>query len=304
MAECSRDALFVGHSSKTDQTFLPCQADIDRFRSSSLAYRPLLMVLLLAIGFQLPAISLAQSLTFGIYGRLSPNYLTPTLEASYPLGELSLGLRLQQGAFGVSAESATELGPAGRFSYGARASLGFAGWGLEAFARGGVAQVALEAALAYASTPRNTLWVGDTGPAGLSGGLLGRYRLSSRDTLGLYTEYSGLWTFEGSYALRDSATYTFGLGYRNGVYAMVGWRGELDEEGTLLEALLRAGLRNELEAALFTALDDATNLKLRLTLAYPLAAKVGLEMDAFRLEASYDGGFALWLRYTINLGGE
>lgn len=302
MAERSRGTAFVGPSSKAHETSF--QDGIDRLTKSSLAYRPLLMVWLLAIGFQLPAVSLAQSLTFGIYGRLSPNYLTPTLEATYPLDDLSLGLRLQRDAFGVSAESAIELGPAGRFSYGARANLGFAGWGLEGFAKGGVAQVALEVALAYASSPRSALWVGDTGPAGLSGGLLGRYRLSSTSTLGLYTEYSGVWTFEGSYALRDSATYTFGLGYQNGVYAILGWRGELDEEGTLLEALLRAGLRNELEAALFTALDDATNLKLRLTLAYPLAAKVGLEMDAFRLEATYDGGFALWLRYTINFGGE
>lgn len=256
-------------------------------------------LLLLAISYSVFSIGFAQTLTFGLYGRLSPDYLTPTIEASYPLDDLTLGLRLQRDAFGVSAESALEFGPAGRVSYGLRGNLGFAGWGLEGFAKGGVAQVALEANLAYVSTLRSNLWVGDTGPAGLSGSLLGRYRLSARDTVGLFTEYSGVWTFEGSYALRDDATYTFGLGYQNGIYGILGWKGELDEEGTLLEALLRAGLRNELEAALFLE-----NLKLRLTLAYPLAAKVGLEMDAIRLEAAYDGGLVLWLRYAINFGGE
>jgi len=259
----------------------------------------------------------AQSLTFGLYGRSGPDYLTPTIEANYPVGDTTLGLRAQRDAFGISAESALELGPAGRVSYGARGNVGFAGWGLEGFVRGGVAQVALEGYLAYSTTPRNTLWVGDNYSKGLAistlgsaqnlgGGLSGRYRLSSKDTLGLALEYANLWAAEGTYALRENATYTFGLGFQNGLYGLLGWRGELDEAGTLLEATLRAGGFNRLESALTIPLGDEeiSNLKLRLTLAYPLAATLSVEMNDLRLDTAYEGGFSAWLRYRINFGGE
>lgn len=85
----------------------------------------------------LSAISLTQSATFGLYGRLLPNSFTPTVELSYPVQDVTLGLHLQRDAFGVSAEGTLEFDPTGRICYGGRGSLGFARLGLQAFARGG-----------------------------------------------------------------------------------------------------------------------------------------------------------------------
>ena len=244
----------------------------------------------------------AQSLTFGLYGRLTPDYLTPTVELGYPAGEITFGLRAQRDALGISAQSAWDLSAVGRIRYGARASLGFAGWGLEAFANGGVAQVAGEVRLRYASTPPANLWVGDRDPisppsAGLSGLLSVRYRLSSTGIAGLLLSYSApLLTAEATYAVRDTATLTLGLGYRAGLYGLLGWRGELGEDGTLLEVLLRAGYTNALEATLTTLLDEEGPLKLSLGLAYPWAGWLGGEYANFRLDAAYDGSWALWLR--------
>lgn len=254
----------------------------------------------------------AQSLTIGLYGRLMPDYLSPTLDLAYPLGDLRLGVRAQRDAFGVSVESALDLSAAGRVSYGARGNLGFAGWSLEGFAKGGIAQVALEANLVYASTARGNLWVGDSDPAGFSGLLAGRYRLSPTQTAGLFLFYSDpLLTAEATYALRNQATYTFGLGVRGaGPYGILGWRGEIAEDGALLEAILRAGYRNELETTLSLPVgEEESILRLRLALAYALASgsfsgKLGAELDNYRLDASYDGGFALWLRYTLSLASE
>lgn len=273
------------------------------------------MKMLIVLGSWLTALALcagqAQTLTLGAYGRLTPDYLTPTLELSYPLDDFTLGARAQRDAFGVSVERVLDLGAAGRAAYGARGSLGLAGWGAEGFVRGGVAQFALEARLGYAPTARSNLWVGDSDPAGLGGLLSGRVRLSSAQTAGLLLAYADpLLTAEATLALRDRATYTFGLGVRGpDPYAVLGWRGEVGEEGALLEALLRAGLRNELEAALSLPVGEGESiLKLRLALAYALAssrltASLGAELDSYRLDASYDGGFGLWLRYTLNLGG-
>lgn len=249
----------------------------------------------------------AQSLTFGLYGRLTPDYLTPTLEFSYPLGDLTLGARAQRDAFGVSLEGALDLSAAGRVSYGARGNLGFAGWSVEGFAKGGIAQFALEANLVYASTGRGNLWLADSDPAGFSGLLSGRYRLSSTQTAGLLLSYSDpLLTAEATYALRSGATTTFGLGWRVGAYGVLGWRGEIGEDGALLEALLRAGNRNELESTLSLPVgEEESILRLRLALAYALAlgtfsGKLGAELDSYRLDVSYDGGFGVWLRYTLN----
>jgi len=250
----------------------------------------------------------AQSLTLGSYGRLTPEYLTPTVELGYPAGEIALGLRAQRDALGVSAESALDLSAVGRIRYGTRASVGFAGWGLEAFADGGVAQIAGDVRLRYASTAPANLWVGDRDPiaplsAGFSGLLSVRYRLSSTHTAGLLLSYNApLLTAEATYALRDTGTFTLGLGYKAGLYGLLGWRGELGEDGALLEALLRAGYTNELEATLTTPLDEENTLKLRVGLAYPWVGKLGAEYANFRLDAAYDGSLALWLRYRLDLG--
>lgn len=259
------------------------------------------VLLLLASSFQLPAFS--QSLTFGLYGR--PGYLTPTIEGTLPVGDFTLGLRAQWAALGLSAESALELGPVGRVGYGLRASLGVPGWALDGFARGALGPVGLDANLGYASTFWQDLWVGDYGEAnvfGLNVRLSGRYRLSGRETLGLTLGYANPFLYaEASYATRADTTWTFGLGYRGGPYGLVGWRGELGESGTLLDLTLRAGLYNRLEAALSTE-----ELKTRLTVSYPWAASLGVEMGSWRADAGYraDTGLFGWLRYTLELGGE
>jgi hypothetical protein len=275
-------------------------------------------LIFLAIGYLLLTIGYAQSLTFGLYGR-GPDYITPTIEASLSFNDLTLGLQAQRDGVGVLIEQALELGPVGRLSFGARGNLGFANlytgtgslqWGGEVFARGGAGPVALETRLAYATVARNLLWVGDTqgisdtaipfgvlSGAGFSAALAGRYRLDRNQTLALAVGYDGNWLAEGSFALRKGATYTFGAGYQGGIYGLLGWKGELDEEGALLDMVLRAGQFNQLSAALFLE-----NLKLRLTLAYPLTATVGLEVNALRLDGTYNpntGAWSAWLRYTI-----
>lgn len=274
-------------------------------------YRRLLRFVLVALSLQLSALGLAQSLTFGLYGRLSPDSLTPTLEATLPLGAFDLEARLQRDALGLGLGSALEFGALGRLSYGVRASLGFAGWGVESRIGGTFGPVAASLEAGYSSTLRSHLWVGDEAKGGLKLGFWGRYRLSPRETLGLGLGFkrsladlaSG--SGELSYALRQEQTYTFGLGVDDSrLYALLGWRGELDEAGTLLEATLRAGQLWRLETALTAPLDEElNNLKLRLTVAYPWAATLGLEAYGFRADASYDGGFSLWIRYTLSFGG-
>ena len=242
-------------------------------------------------------LSFGQSLTLGLYGR--EGYLTPTLEAGLQLEEFSLSARLQRDAFGLGVGSALELGPAGRLAYGLEGAVGFAGWLVVAFAKGGVGQVGLEAALGYASTLRRSLWVAEDATSGLSAKLAAKYRLDSKNTLGLSTAYStAAFSGEASYALRQDSTYTFGLGYRAGFYGLVGWKGEVDQEGTLLDVTLYAGQYNRLEAALFME-----QLKARLMLAYPWAGSVGIEMNPFRFDIGYDNAWYAWLRYSIDLGG-
>ncbi|MCS7193585.1 MAG: hypothetical protein NZ849_01515 [Meiothermus sp.] len=253
----------------------------------------------------------AQSLTFGLYGRLSDRF-TPTLEATLPLGNFDLGARLQRDALGLGLFGATEFSALGRLTYGVRAGLGFAGWGVEGRVGGTVGPVAAGLEALYSTTLRSHLWVGDEAEGGLRLDLWGRYRLGPRETLGLGLGFkrdlagfsSG--TGELSYALRQQQTYTFGLGVDDSrLYALLGWRGELDEAGTLLEATLRAGQLWRLEATLTAPLDEGlSNLKLRLTAAYPWAATLELEAYGFRADASYDGGFSLWLRYTLSFGGD
>jgi len=272
----------------------------------------LLRLVFVALGLQLSFLGLGQSLTIGLQGRLSPGYLTPTLEVTLPLGDLDLYARLQRDALGVGLGSALEFSALGRLSYRVQASLGFAGWGLEGRASGTFGPVAANVEALYSNTLRNNLWVGEEAEGGLKVGLWGRYRLDPRQTLGLQmgfkNDLAGIarGAAELSYALRQAQTYTVGLGVDDArLYGLLGWRGELDEAGTLLEATLRAGQLNRLEATLTTPLDDEqlNNLKLRLTASYPWAVSLGIEAYGFRADAGYDGGFSLWLRYTLSLGG-
>lgn len=273
---------------------------------------PHLHIVLAFLAIQLAALGLGQSLTFGLYGRSGPDYLTPTLEATLPLGDLDLSARFQRDALGLGLGGALEFSALGRLRYGARVSLGLAGWGLQAAAGGTLGPVAANLEAAYSNTLRSHLWVGDEAEGGLKLGLGGRYRLDPRQTLGLQlgfrNDLAGIarGAAELSYALRQDQTYTFGLGIDDArVYGLLGWRGELDEAGTLLEATLRAGQLGRLEAALTTPLDEEqlNNLKLRLTAAYPWAASLGVEVYSLLAEARYDHGFSLWMRYQLRFGG-
>ncbi len=273
---------------------------------------PHLHIVLAFLGLQFAAFGSGQSLTFGLYGRLGPNDLTPTIEATLPLGDLDLRARLQRDALGLGLGGALEFSALGRLSYGARVSLGLAGWGVQATVGGALGPLAANLEAAYSNTLRSRLWVGDEAEGGLKLGLGGRYRLDPRQTLGLQlgfkNDLAGIarGAAELSYALRQGQTYTFGLGLDDSRwYALLGWRGELDEAGTLLEATLRAGQLGRLEAVLTAPLDEEqiNNLKLRLTLSYPWAATLGVEAFHLRADASYDGGFSLWLRYMFSFGG-
>jgi len=273
---------------------------------------PHLHIVLAVLGLQLAAFSFGQSLTLGLYGRLAPDNLTPTAEATLPLGEWELNARLQRDALGLGFSSALEFSALGRLHYGARVSLGLAGWGLQAAAGGALGPLAANLEVAYSNTLRSRLWVGDEAEGGLMLGLGGRYRLDPRQTLGLQlgfkNDLAGITrgAAELSYALRQGPTYTLGLGIEDSrIYGLLGWRGELDEAGTLLEATLRTGQLGRLEAALTRPLDEEqiNNLKLRLTLAYPWTASLEVEAYRFRADLGYDGGFSLWLRYTLSLGG-
>jgi len=273
---------------------------------------PHLHIVLAFLAIQFAALGFGQSLTFGLYGRLGPDYLTPTVEATLPLGDLDLSARFQRDALGLGFGGALEFSALGRLHYGARVSLGMAGWGLQAAAGGTLGPLAANLEAAYSNTLRSRLWVGDEAEGGLKLGLGGRYRLDPRQTLslqlGFKNDLAGIarGAAELSYALRQEQTYTFGLGVDDSrLYGLLGWRGELDEAGTLLEATLRTGQLGRLEAALTRPLDEEqiNNLKLRLTLAYPWAASLGVEAYRFRADLGYDGGFSLWLRYTLSLGG-
>jgi len=272
---------------------------------------PHLHIVLAFLGLQLAALGFGQSLTFGLYGRLGPDNLTPTVEATLPLGDLDLSARLQRDALGLGLGGALEFSALGRLSYSARASLGLVGWGLQAAAAGALGPLAANLEAAYSNTLRSRLWVGDEAEGGLKLGLGGRYRLDPRQTLGLQlgfkNDLAGIarGAAELSYALRQEQTYTFGLGVDDSrLYGLLGWRGELDEAGTLLEATLRAGQLGRLEAALTTPLDqELNNLKLHLTLSYPWAATLGVEVYSLLAEARYDNGFSLWIRYKLIFGG-
>jgi len=272
---------------------------------------PHLHIVLTVLAIQLAALGFGQSLTFGLYGRLGPDNLTPTVEATLPLGDLDLSARLQRDALGLGLGGALEFSALGRLSYSARVSLGLVGWGLQAAAGGALGPLAANLEAAYSNTLRSRLWVGDEAEGGLKLGLGGRYRLDPRQTLGLQLGFKndlagiGRGAAELSYALRQEQTHTFGLGVDDSrLYGLLGWRGELDEAGTLLEATLRAGQLGRLEAALTTPLDEElNNLKLHLTLSYPWAASLGVEVYSLLAEARYNNGFSLWIRYKLIFGG-
>jgi hypothetical protein len=59
-------------------------------RSLAIAQRLIPYLLLAAV---LSGQGHAQSLSLGLYGRLTPEYLTPTVELGYPVGDAAFGWR-------------------------------------------------------------------------------------------------------------------------------------------------------------------------------------------------------------------
>jgi hypothetical protein len=274
-----------------------------------------IFALLLALGIALSVTGRAQSLGVGIFA--SPGYITPILEGSLELGGFTLSARLKRDSLGLGVEDDLDFGPAGRLVFGARADLGFGlqplGWGAEAYLRGGLAQFGLEARAGYASAPRAALWAGERNFGGFAGNLNVSYRLDPNHTLRASLAYAGdvpgaifqgsTLGLEGAWALREGGvTYLAGLGFRVGAYALVGWRGELGEEGTLLDATLRLGRINRLELGLFQE-----DLRLRLMTTFPLGgvpfeAGATLESEKLRGDVTYDNAnqrWTVWLRYTF-----
>lgn len=278
-------------------------------------FRGGIFALVVAVVAHVLATSQAQSLTVGLFA--APGYISPTLEGSLELGGFSLSARLKRDSLGLGVEDDLEFGPAGRFVFGARGDLGFGlqplAWGAEAYLRGSVAQFGLDARLGYASAPRAAMWAGERNFSGFAGNFNASYRLDPANTLRASLAYAGdvpgaifqgsTLGLEGSWALREGgATYLAGLGFRVGAYALLGWRGELGEEGTLLDATLRLGWVNRLELGLFQE-----ELRLRLMTTFPLGgvpfeAAASLEAESLRGDVAYDnanGRWTVWLRYTF-----
>lgn len=257
------------------------------------------LVAALLLGFAVPA-AYADSVTFGLYA--AGGYISPTLELSLPAGGYTLDLRAQKSSFMATLSRDLFFGPAGLLTLGGQAALGGTGWGGRVYARGGLSAMAVDARLAYASTPWPELWVGDSTAAGFSGALAGRYRLGAREVLSLGADYNALWTFEASYAWRVDPTYTLGLGWRQGPYARMGWKGTVDSGRSLLELLLLLGKHNQLGASLFQR-----GLKAGLTVNYPFAVSLSLERDGFAANLDYTettNTLGAWLRYRLTLGGD
>lgn len=253
----------------------------------------------------------AQTVTVGLYGR--PDYASPTLEVNWPLEAFTLGAWAYREGGGVSLDGSLELGPLGRLTYGGQLGLLPLGWQAQGRLGASLGPVALEGSLAYRQFPTlccapipMAVWSPE-GPAMIAwlAQVQARYRTAPRETLTTRLDWAdGVWKGEGSYAWRGSDTLTLGAGYAPGWYGLVGWKGEVDEAGNLLEAYLRAGEYNQAQLRLFVQ-DTEPNLKLSLTLDYPWAGKVELEALPLTLEGGLNPmGWSAWLRYTFDFGGE
>lgn len=253
----------------------------------------------------------AQTVTVGLYGR--PEYASPTLEVSWPLEAFTLSAWVYREGGGLGLDSSLELGPLGRLSYGAQLGLVPLGWQARGQLGASLGPVALEGSLAYREIPALCcapipmgVWSPEPPTMVAWHAQLGaRYRTAPRETLTTRLDWAdGVWKGEGSYAWRANDTVTLGAGYDLGWYGLLGWKGELDEAGNLLEAYLRAGEFNQAQVNLFVQ-DFEPNLKLSLTLNYPWAGKVEVEALPLRIEGGLGPmGWSAWLRYTLNFGGE
>ncbi|GAA6730524.1 hypothetical protein YIM73518_02860 [Thermus brockianus] len=256
------------------------------------------MALLFLLG-----LALAQGrLEAGLYG--APGGVTPALEAAFALGEGEVYLKGQVGRGALGYLGSLSLGPLGYLAYGAQGEVGEGGLGGALFLEGGAGPLAAEGRLGYRPQGAFPLFP----EAGFFGRLALRYRATPREvwgveaagntpsrpaTFGLQPGLYGVWRLEGSYAFRQEATYTLGLGVSSGPYALLGFKGEVGEEGEVLDLLLRLGGVNRLEAGLY--LGEAS---LHLTLSYPWAGSLGVWLGDLGLEAGHQGSPYAWVRYT------
>uniref|UniRef100_A0A7C2FXT0 Bioflim formation protein n=1 Tax=Thermus islandicus TaxID=540988 RepID=A0A7C2FXT0_9DEIN len=248
------------------------------------------------------ALALAQGrLEAGLYAASSGP--VPALEAGWALGEgeVFVRLALPRGALGYA--GSLSLGPLGFLAYGLQGEVGEGGLGGAAFLEGGAGPLALEGRLGYRPQRAYPLFPEE----GFFGRLFLRYRPAASGVVGLELARgtpprppsSGLqpgwpsWRLEGSYAFREGATYTLGAGLSGLPYALLGWKGEVGEEGEVLDLLLRLGGVNRLEAGLY--LGEAS---LFLTLSYPWAGSLWAWLGDLGLEVGYEGAPYAWVRYA------
>ncbi|AEV15077.1 hypothetical protein TCCBUS3UF1_270 [Thermus sp. CCB_US3_UF1] len=241
----------------------------------------------LALGFLL-GLALAQGrLEGGVYASLAS--MGPTLEAALSLGEGEVYLRAQGGRAGLGYLGGLALGPLGYLAYGVQGELGEGGLGGVLFAEGGAGLLAFQGRLGYRPQGAFPLFP----EAGPFGRLSLRYRLVPREVVGFLVEGGEAFRLEATYALRQEATHTLGLGVAGWPYLVLGHKGEVGEEGEVLDLLLRLGGINRLEAGLY--LGEAS---LFLTLSHPWAGSVGAWLGDLGLEAGYRGAPYAWIRYV------
>lgn len=223
-------------------------------------------------------------------GRLEAGvYLGPRVSPTLLLEEEGIFLRLQgeRGALGYLGSLA--LGPLGYLAYGLQGEVGEGGLGGALFLEGGVGPLALEGRLGYRLREAFPLFPQE----GVFGRLHLRYRLAPKEVAGLLLEREGGFRAEATYALREGATYTLGAGVGAWPYLLLGWKGEVGEEGEVLDLLLRLGGVNRLEGGLY--LGEASLL---FTFSHPWAGSLALWLGDLGLEAGWREAPYAWVRYT------
>ncbi len=241
--------------------------------------------LLALLPFLLPALAQGR-LEAGVY--LGPRAF-PTLEAGLTLGEGEALLRLQGGRGALGYLGSLALGPLGYLAYGAQGEVGEGGPGGALFLEGGAGPLALEGRLGYRPKGAFPLFPEE----GVFGRLYLRYRLAPREVAGLLLEGERGLRAEATYALREGATYTLGAGVGAWPYLVLGWKGEVGEEGEVMDLALRLGGVNRLEGGLY--LGEASLL---FTLSHPWAGSLALWLGDLGLEAGYREAPYAWVRYA------
>ena len=219
-------------------------------------------------------------------GAYLQNGVHPTLEAGFSLEEGEVYLRLQPGRGGLGYLGGLALGPLGFLAYGLQGEVGEGGLGGAVFLEGGAGPLALEGRLSYRPQAAFPLFPEE----GLWGRFALRYRLSPKEVAGFLLERGRA---EATYALRDGATYTLGLGVAGSPYLVLGFKGEVGEAGEVLDLALRLGGVNRLEGGLY--LGEASLLFI---LSHPWAGSLTLWLGDLGLEAGLRQSPYAWVRYA------